>query len=115
MPQYRYIAYDGNNRQRGVDTAESPTALAEMLRSRGYRVTSVQQVSPGGSQPLFGSGKLSLGDKITLTQNLATFLRSGVPIVRALELTAAEASPRLATVLEGISSDLRSGQSLAAS
>src|SRR3990167_7602235 len=114
MPRYRYVAYRDDERQTALATAESETALLTLLRHQGYLVTKIQPVTV--AKPLLGMGqRLSLNDKITLAQNLATFLRSGVPIVRALELTGAEASPRLAVLLESVSGDLRSGASLAKS
>ncbi len=115
MPQFQYVAYQGDRRLVGTTLAPTPAAAASQLRGQGYVVTSVTDSLGEALGSTRVRGRLGLSDKITLVQNLGTFLASGVPIVRALELTAAEASPVLARVLETVLGDLKAGQSLAVS
>ena len=88
MP-YKYVAYTADGDIiRGNTDAVSPSLVEEMLWRSDYYITSVQEVPPPINwRELFPT---LLGVKtqevIVLTRQLATLIRSGVSIVRALSI-----------------------------
>lgn len=57
--------------------------------------------------------KISIKDKILFTKQLAVLLKSGVPLLQALELLNEQVEGRLRTILIAVKDDIKSGISLA--
>ena len=133
MPVYRYRALDNTGEERrGRLRAEGEAEAEATLRSRGWipreltvagrprggsrraRVPGTPS-GEGGRRARRGSGRAYLRSReITLfTRQLATLLRSRVPLLRSLEVLQAEESNRaLAAILGHLADTVRAGQSL---
>lgn len=116
MPTYTYTAYTAEHqRLTGSLVASSATDAAARLTSQAFTVVTLTESSQS-NQPTGHGRSLSLDEKVFLTQNLGTFLKSGIPIAEALTTTANDApTKRLRGVLQQVSYDVRSGRTLAAS
>lgn len=133
MQLFRYRALDPSGEERrGKLRAESEAEAAATLRSRGWlpRELAVSDARAGRSGKAFVPGlrRREAGSRagrslrlarlrpreITLfTRQLATLLRSGVPLLRALEvLQAQEGNRALAAVIGNLAATVRAGQSL---
>ncbi len=116
MPTYSYTAYTADHqRVTGSLVAGSTSDAAARLTSQSLTVIGLVESSQS-NQPTGRGRSLSLDEKVFLTQNLGTFLRSGIPIAEALSTIANDApTRRLRGVLQQVSYDVRSGRTLAAS
>ena len=88
MPTFQYSARNREgNLQTGVLAAENTAELREILRNKDLFLTKYQlrkgkvvdqgQVAPG----LFGAKKVKLTDMVVMSRQLATLVRSGLPIM----------------------------------
>jgi len=123
MPQYSYKAIDANGKERTGKVAAGSTEEAQaQLTDMGLMPTEVREAKGGkSSEPkakavkkkssLFGRIK---ADEMTLfTRQLATLLRSGVPLLRALDvMERQEKNAKLADIVGGLAENVRSGSSL---
>ena len=87
---FRAVAADGKMRT-GSLTGETETTIARELRKQGLTPVYVGPQPKGASSiqiklPAFGGGKRR--DVLFFTQELSTLLSSGVPLDRALSITA---------------------------
>jgi len=116
MPTYTYTAVTiDRQRLAGSLVASSTTDAAARLVSQSLTVVSLSESSQS-NQPTGRGHSLSLDEKVFLTQNLGTLLKSGIPIAEALATTATDApTRRLRDVLQQVTYDVRSGRTLAAS
>ena len=96
---------------KGEEQAKTISQLRAELRRRGINPTKVR---PKG-KPLFGGN----GKRITpleiavFSRQLATMMKSGVPIVSSLEIIAGgHKNPRMSAMLNSIRADIESGTSL---
>jgi general secretion pathway protein F len=121
MPVYEY---EGFNQQGdsvdGVQDAESKGALRRELQKQGIHTTEIHEgrqdgIFQGGDvdlERLFES--VSLRDIAVLTRQLATLLRAGIPLVRALNaLTDQLENEKLKRVISDIRRQVNEGSSLA--
>jgi len=120
MPNYQYKARDlSGNMTSGVVFADSEQALRAVLRdSRLYLV----QFKKSGAEPgtssapaaSFGRGrKVKLADLVTMSRQLATLVRAGLPIIETLATLRAQVeSPVLAAALADIQADVMAGSTL---
>lgn len=118
MPHYHYTVYRDGHRLTGRIKATTADEAAVDLQQQGLVVTQLyDSEKPAGYFHLnLASNHLSVDEKIFLVQNLATFLGSGIPITEALRITASDAtSPRLSSMLDSITFDLKSGKTFATS
>lgn len=108
MGAFRFVALDAaGKRQQGTLEADSARLVRQDLRDRGLFPVSVDPVSRsggGGSRWSFGA-RASRKDLQLFTQQLATLLRSGLPLEEALRAIAGQAETR---VLESLVLDIRS-------
>ncbi|MFH1996083.1 MAG: type II secretion system F family protein [Candidatus Omnitrophota bacterium] len=117
MPTFKYSAKDGPKTVRGDITAQSKTEAVEKISMMGYMPIDVVEGSDSaGNVP--GATRISLRrisskERTVFTQQLATLIRSGVPILRALSIIAKQSeNPRLAETLENIQEAIRNGDNL---
>lgn len=122
MPVYEYR---GLNKQgdkvKGVEDAENQAALRQKLQAQGIFTTEVwegQEGQAGASDREIDFDKLfervSLRDIAVLTRQLATLLRAGIPLVKALEaLTDQTEKEELRRTLTDIKQSVNEGSSLA--
>jgi len=96
---------------KGEQEAKNPNALRAELRKMGITPRTVK----AKGKPLFGgAGKtISPLEIAVFSRQLATMMKSGVPIVSSLEIVAnGHKNPRMATMLNTVRSDIEGGSSL---
>jgi len=121
MPRYRYraVSASGDILEGEMDAASS-ASVAERLADMGHTPIRAQEAGHAGGR---GFGALALSplrrrvnrrDLALLTRELATLLRAGVPLDRALEiLQAIVAKQHLRDALERVLDQVRGGSALA--
>ena len=83
---YSYVAYTPQNvRVRGRIEASSENAAEEMLWKQKYTIVSLVEAR-GGAGPGVLHGRIKTRALIIFSQQLATLIESGIPVVRALHL-----------------------------
>lgn len=98
-------------RMKGEQAAKSLHMVRAELRRQGINPTVVKPKP----KPLFGgAGKtVTAGDIAVFSRQLATMMKSGVPIVGALEIIAGgQKNPRMKDLVNAIKSDIEGGSSL---
>ncbi len=100
----------------GTLEADSPTAVAQKLKSLGYAPVSITEKNAGLNKELtlpgFG-GKIGLKDLAVFSRQFATMINSGLSLLRALNiLTEQTESKPLAKVLAEVRNDIENGNSL---
>jgi general secretion pathway protein F len=126
MPIFRYRAVTPSGE---VSTGEFDGAtesdIVERLREQGLMAMQIAQASDsfiaatsasaaqGPKRRLFQSKKVSRDQVLALTRELATLLRAGLPLDRALEILISLApTPPVAALIQGIRDNIRGGKSL---
>ncbi|MCL2297762.1 MAG: type II secretion system F family protein [Proteobacteria bacterium] len=124
MPTYRYKAVKaGGETAVGVIDAPTQMDVIERLRDQGMMPISIALGSAADiatgkgkskkSVSLFASRKVTREQLMSLTRELATLLRAGLPLDRALEtLIALAEAPPLIALLQGIRDNVRGGRAL---
>ncbi|MDD5583225.1 MAG: type II secretion system F family protein [Candidatus Marinimicrobia bacterium] len=118
MPMFEYKILGKNGVPR-TETGEGPGKLEmlHMLENQGYMVLSIKEVK-GKSEPGIKGGKTSRGkikaqDVAIFTDQLATMLKAGVPLVTSLETIYTQTSnEKFRNVLHAVIGDVNSGYSL---
>jgi len=121
MPVYEYEGFNQQgNSVDGVEDAESKAALRRKLQKQGIHTTEIHE---GRRDGVFQGGdvdferlveRVSLRDIAVLTRQLATLLRAGIPLVRALNaLTDQLENEKLKRVISDVRRQVNEGSSLA--
>jgi len=128
MPVYRYKAVNGAGATvQGEFDALQETAVVEWLRESALMPLKIELAKGGGSGvagaaagvrqrsgfSLFGRKKVTQDQLLNLTRELATLLKAGLPLDRALEILinlSNEPAPR--ALMQQIRDDVRGGASL---
>ena len=122
MAMFNYIGRDAQGSQvKGALEAVSANAVAEVLARQRITPVSIEQ----GADPeqlssanidigdLLGFSPVALDDLIVLCRQMYALMRSGVPILRAINgLAESSASPKLRKVLADVASQLEGGNAL---
>jgi type II secretory pathway component PulF len=117
MPLYAYVALarDGKKVQ-GVIDALSQLAARQNLNAQGLFPISImpaqEEMRYSFIRRLF-IGSVSVKEKILFTKQLAILLRSGVPLLQAIDLLVEQFQGKLHSVLIAIRDELKEGVSLA--
>ena len=110
VKEYTYIweGTDRNSRQlRGEVKAASETVVITNLRRQGVRVTKIKR------QTFRGGRKVSEKDVTFFTRQLATMLKSGVPLLQSFEIVArGHSNARFSRLMMDIKGKVESGSSL---
>ena len=90
MPLFEYTVLDGKGKRKtGFVEAASHQSARESLKKDGLYIVSLASASQGGSEPVRDSisfgGRFSRSDLASMTRQLSTLLRAGLPLVQALE------------------------------
>jgi type IV pilus assembly protein PilC len=124
MPTFTYTARDGGgNPSNGSLVAGSVEEATQLIRREGKYPTSVEAAvepseSSGSSSSSSGSGgaigsagiKLSRGEVIQLSTQLAIMIETGVTLPEALDCVAAQSDkPKVKAAVEDIASSVKSG------
>lgn len=121
MPQYTYTARDANGSPtNGTMNAASVTEVTQILRREGKYLTSVQAdggegaASPesAGAVPKYGI-KISRGDVIQLSNQLAIMVETGVTLSEALECISQQTEkPKVKELVDDVLRSVHSGVDL---
>lgn len=117
MALYSYQAFNKEGKKiGGTLDANSVAGVREQLMRMSLYPVSIELAKEAGQgwrlSDLFARS-VSVKDKILFTKQLAILLRSGVPLLEALELLIDQFSGKLRSILIQIKDNLREGQSLA--
>ncbi len=120
MGAFEYTALDPGGRERhGVLEGDTPRQVRQHLRGQGWVPLSVDEVA-GGERTRADRGMglrrgISALDLALVTRQLATLVRSGLPLEQAVYDVANQSEkPRVKRVLHAVRSRVREGHSLAA-
>ncbi len=110
------FAWEGLNRRgqkvTGEMTADNPAFVKANLRRQGITPTKVRKKS----EPLFGGagGKVKPADIALFMRQMATMMKSGVPLVQAFEIVSDGVdNPKMKSVILGIKERVASGNDFA--
>jgi general secretion pathway protein F len=126
MPVFRYKAVNAAGAIAiGELDAANESEIVERLRDQGLMPTQVARAVPGGSpsstsavargvgRRWFAAKTVSRDQLLAITRELATLLRAGLPLDRALEILIGLAdTPPVVALMQGIRDDVRGGKSL---
>ena len=112
------FVWEGNDKRgvkmRGEQAARTANLLRAELRKQGITPISVKPKT----KPLFGGGgsRVTPKDIAVFSRQIATMLKSGVPIVTAMEIiSGGHKNPKMRDLVNNIRSDIESGSSLSES
>jgi type IV pilus assembly protein PilC len=115
LPQLQEFVWQGRDKRgvimKGETTAKNPNMLRAELRKQGINPTVVKPKP----KPLFGgsSARISPKDIAVFSRQLATMMKSGVPIVGALEIIAnGQKNPKMKTMVNSLKADIEGGSSI---
>jgi len=113
MAVFKYKVRDKDNKVTdGKLEAATEKQAAEVLRSKGYWVTSL---SKNEESFLFGLNKLKKpkeDDLVNFTRQLSTMIDSGLTLIDALRILKNQASPSMAQVIDKVLIEIEGGKSL---
>lgn len=112
LPVFTWQGTDKRGKvMKGETQAKNANALRAELRKQGIQP---KVVKPKG-KPLFGAAgkRITPLDIAVFSRQIATMMKSGVPIVGAMEIIAnGNKNPRMATLVNSVRADIESGSSL---
>src|SRR5512139_413338 len=121
MGAFEYVAVDGTGRERkGVVEGDTPKHVRQLLREQGLLPVAVEEVveqkQSGSRTPLslnFQRG-LSAADLALVTRQLATLVKSALPLEEALLAVSQQTDkPRVRSIMLGVRSRVMEGHTLA--
>ncbi|HSC25543.1 MAG TPA: type II secretion system F family protein [Candidatus Babeliales bacterium] len=117
MALYSYEAFSKDGKiVKGTIDAPSAEALKEQLTRQGLFPTKIEStggVSTAGFFARLFESKIKTKDKILFSKQLAILLKSGVPILQAIELLIEQFEGNMKNMLVRIKDDIKEGSSLA--
>lgn len=117
MALYSYEAFSKDGKKvQGVVDAPSAGALKEQLTRQGLFPTKIEAtggVSTAGFFKRLFEAKVTVKDKILFSKQLAILLKSGIPILQAIELLTEQFEGGMKNMLVRIKDDIKEGSSLA--
>lgn len=113
MPNFTYVAINVKGHEiKGDHTAPDEKGVANMLQQQGYYATSIKKAGGLGNIS-FGTVRLPYKVVARMCTQMSSMLRSGVPIVRTLEILGSEMDYKpLRKILEDVNSSIGQGSSL---
>ncbi len=117
MALYSYQAFSKDGKKvNGFIDASSVASVKEQLTKQELFPVKIELAQQGARQSwftrLFSRG-VSLKEKILFTKQLAVLLRSGVPLLQALELLVDQVTGRLRSITISVKDEIKEGESLA--
>ncbi len=118
MAAYEYTALDTSGRElRGVLDGDSARQVRQLLRDQSLLPVSVTEVSDAPPAQAFRfsfSNRVGAGDLALLTRQLATLVRSGIPLEEALLAVSQQSEKaRVRSVVAGVRARVMEGRTLA--
>jgi len=109
------FVWEGNDKRgkkmRGEQAARNANLVRADLRKQGITPTMVKPKP----KPMFGGGgsRITPKDIAVFSRQIATMLKSGVPIVQAMEIIGGgQKNPKMRDLINGMRSDIESGSAL---
>jgi general secretion pathway protein F len=114
MPDYNYEALAGDGqRTTGILSAGTEREVMAMLDSRGLFPLKIE-LAKGAAKMKKGGGRVSSRNMATFFSQLADLLRSGVPLLRCMEILEKQSSqPALSAILREVHAKVADGENLA--
>ena len=119
MPAFEYRSLDHRGKiKKGTLEADSARQVRQQLRDKGWVPIEVHEAHgssrSGGLGQFSASGKLKGAEQALLTRQLATLLKSGLPVEQALSAVAKQAAnDRIERIVLAVRAKVREGFSLA--
>lgn len=118
MAAFEYAALDENGRERkGVLEGDAPRQVRQQLREKGWTPLEVHAVRAREGRRSHRPGmvrRLSAADLALVTRQLATLVRSGIPVEEALRVSAQQSGrARLEALLTAVRARILEGHALA--
>jgi general secretion pathway protein F len=117
MPLFEYTILDGKGkRKNGLLDASSSQSAREILRKDGFFIVSLDSAAVDSDTPARSSfpglGRISRSDLASMTRQLSTLLRAGLPLLQALEaLVEQMEKPAIRKTLSGVRNLINEGAS----
>lgn len=123
MPAFEYRSLDQRGKvKKGVVEADSARQVRQQLRDKGWvpldvgEAASRKERQGSLAERLSRSGKLDGGEQALVTRQLATLIRSGLPIEQALSAVARQSGqPRIERIMLAVRGRVMEGHNLASS
>ena len=115
MAAFEYLVLDADGRtRRGVLNGDSSREVRSQLRSQGLHPVEVHTIVEDATRPGFQPGRRISATALALfTRQLATLIRSGMPLEESLRVLAAQVTTRrLQSVIAGVRAQITEGASL---
>jgi general secretion pathway protein F len=121
MPAFEYVAVDASGREsKGVLEGDTPRLVRQLLRDQGLLPVSVsevveQETKRAGRKLQFNFQRgLGAGDLSLVTRQLATLVKSALPLEEALLAVSQQTEkPRVRNIMLGVRSKVMEGHTLA--
>jgi type II secretory pathway component PulF len=117
MPLYQYDSFSRRGKRiKGTVDASSLQAAKQILQGQGLMLTSIEEVgviSQGFSFGTLFEKKVDLKTKVIFTKQLAVLLKSGVPLLQALELLVEQFEGKFKRILIDVKDGVKAGETLA--
>ncbi len=110
---YEALTIDGKKVSGTLDASSVSSVREQLGRQRLYPIKITQDTSREGIIKRIFTGSVSVKDKILFTKQLAILLKSGIPLLQAVELLIDQFSGKMKTILVSVKDDLKEGLSLA--
>ena len=120
MPAFEYRSLDHRGKiNKGTLEADSARQVRQQLREKGWVPLEVNEASDASRQGMgrfAGSGKINGAEQALITRQLATLLKSGLPVEQALSAVSKQAAnDRIERIMLAVRAKVREGYSLARS
>ncbi|MEG3192750.1 type II secretion system F family protein [Lysobacter sp. D1-1-M9] len=109
------FVWEGTDKRGVTMKGEQPAKNANMVRAELRRQGIMPKVVKVKPKPLFGSSgkRITPGDIAVFSRQLATMMKSGVPIVTSMEIIASgHKNPKMKAMVNSLRADLESGSSV---
>lgn len=117
MPLYQYDSFSRRGKRiKGTIDAPSLQAAKQILQGQGLMPTKIEEVgvaAKGFSFRALFEKKVDLKTKVMFTKQLAVLLKSGVPLLQALELLVEQFEDRFKRIIINIKDGVKAGETLA--
>lgn len=117
MPLFEYTVLDSKGkRKKGFLDAPSSQSAREILKKGGFYIVSLDSAAEDAAAPVRSSfpgfGRISRSDLASMTRQLSTLLRAGLPLLQALEaLVEQMEKPAIRKTLSGVRNLVNEGAS----
>lgn len=116
MAVYRYKVRDKSNQvSDGKMEAATEKEAAEVLKGKGYWITSLSKEESEGFLGLSRTRKPKEDELVDFTRQLATMINSGLTLIDALRILKNQSPPGMVQVIDKILTEVEAGKSLSQS